>query len=377
MRLQIAAGMCIAFLLTSCVKTFVADVEKYNEALVVDGNINDGPGPYTVKLSKSSRAQEFSSYIPYKNCTVTIQDELGNKVTLQEKGPGIYQTDSASFKGVPGRSYQLQVTTAENEKYESAPELLRKGVKIQSVYAEREHKTDPKLFYGRDGYQFYVDAEAPATNDNYLFWRMQCAYKFKMDYPITYYYDHGLHPVLDPDTLRNCFRTVDILDIFLLNTNELQQTDINRFPINYEDNYTKALSIRYSLNVSQLTISENAFNYWSTVKKMRDAGGELYTQQPYQIPNNLKCITHPDKPALGYFMAAGISEKRIFLNPDPFTIREGKCILNELQFYPDRWFMYRPDMWPVFYTQPLLYLPAECLDCRKLGTLTRPKFWVD
>lgn len=363
--------------LPSCVRIFVPDVKKYDDALVVDGNINDGPGPYTVNLSKSSRPQEKSKYVPYEHCTVVIQDNTGNSTTLREQAPGVYRTDSTSFRGIPGNLYSVHITTAENEKYESSPEILKKGIKIQSVYGELEHKADPQLFYGRDGYQFYVDAEPLSTTDNYFFWRLQCTYRFRADYPICCYYDNGMHPVLDEDTLRNCYRTVDILDLFLLNTNELHQSEVRRFPVHYEDNYTKALSIRYSLNVSQFTISENAFNYWNIIKKIRDAGGELFTQQPYQVPNNLKCITNPDKPVLGYFMAAGISEKRIFLNPSNLIIREGKCVVGGQQFYADKWFAQRPDQWPVFYATPFYYLAPECVDCRKTGTLIRPSFWED
>lgn len=243
-----------------------------------------------------------------------------------------------------------------------------------------QHKTDPNLFFGKDGYQFYVDAETPPTSDNYVFWRMQCTYKFETDFEILCYYDHGVHPVIDHDTFKTCYRTLDILDLFLLNTNELQQKEINRIPINYEDNYTKALTIRYSLNVSQFTINEAAFKYWSTVKKMLDAGGDLYTTQPYQIGNNLMNITHPDKPVLGYFMVAGLSEKRIFVDRPPIVNRTDICRIGDTQRYPLMWFVNNPSIWPVFYANDNnhpYYLQQECVDCRVQGTQKKPGFWKD
>ena len=372
--------LCITVLFNACIKSFVPNLEKYNELLVVDGNINDGPGPYTIKLSKSAKTKERAQFVPYTKCTAYVEDNAGNKITFSEKEPGIYVSDSSAVQGIPGRAYKLIVGTSDGEWYESEPDVLLKGLKIQNVYGELEHKTDPKLFFGRDGYQFYVDTETPATTDNYIFWRMQSTYKFRTDFPILCYYDNGVHYVTDGDTLRTCFRTLDILDLFLLNTNELQQKEIKRVALNYEDNYTKALTIRYSLKVSQFTINERAFNYWSTVKKIISSGGDLYTQQPFQVPNNLKNISNPDKPALGYFMVAGFSEKRIFLTPANLIIREGTCNTDSPQFYPLQWFKSRPDIWPVFYADKgggPYYLPQECVDCRVNGTQTQPVFWTE
>jgi hypothetical protein len=311
---------------------------------------------------------------------VQLEDDLGNNVLLKEKQPGIYQTDSLALQGIPGRSYKLKIVTAEGEQYESVPELLLKGVKIQAVYGEVQHKTDPNLFFGRDGYQFYVDSEDFPSTDNYLLWRTQCTYKFQADYKISCYYDNGVQPVWDKDTLRNCYKTIDIPQLYLLNTNELQQKEVKRIALNYEDNYTKALSFRYSLKVSQLVLGKKAFEYWMAVKKIVDAGGELYTQQPYQVANNLKNISNPDKPALGYFMAAGLSEKRIFITPVPLVLRTGKCIIPLPQGNPLKWFVNSPHFWPVFFADVeglVLYVEAECVDCRETGFLSKPDFWID
>ena len=85
------AGLVIV--LSSCIRYFVPDIPVDTELLVVDGNINDGPGPYTIKLSKSTRLQELSRFVPYLSCKVQLEDNVGNNVTLTEKGKGVYQTD--------------------------------------------------------------------------------------------------------------------------------------------------------------------------------------------------------------------------------------------------------------------------------------------
>jgi hypothetical protein len=366
---------------SSCVKSFVPDIEKYEDALVVDGNITDAPGPYVIKLSKSARLQERPKFIPYTNCVVRITDDLGSSVTLLEKEPGLYQTDSLAIRGIPGRKYKLNISTPEGEQYESTEEVMMKGLGIQNVYEELEHKDDPNLFYGKDGYQFYVDTEKPATTDNYLFWRMQSTYKFKVDYSILSYLDGtGLHPVFS-DSLKTCYRTIDVLDLYLLNTNELKLQAVKRVPLNYEDNYTKALSIRYSLKVSQFTINKATYDYWSSIKKIIDAGGELYTTQPYQVKNNLINVTHPEKPVFGYFMVAGLSEKRIFVTPPAVVFHYDLCAVgSEKQPYIIEKFKTRPETWPVFFANTprgLYYMSQDCVDCRRKGTLLKPAFWEE
>lgn len=366
--------------LSSCIRSFVPNLEKYDELLVVDGYISDGPGPYQIRLSKSSRTQERSQIIPHTGCKVQVQDNLGNLFLLNEKTPGNYETDP-SQQSVAGRTYKLEITTPDGKMYESDPEVLQKGLKIQSIDWAREHKDHPDLFFGRDGYQFYVDVETAPTSNNYLLWQMECTFKFHADHGISAYYDKKkLYTVFDHDTLRTCYQTKTILDIYLLNMNELQQTEIKHFPLHYEDNYTKALTFRYSLNVRQLTICESAFNYWITVKKIRDAGGELYTQQPFQVANNLKCISNPEQPVLGYFMVAGVSEKRVFLTPAPMIIRAGRCILTMPQMYPVGKVQDRPDLWPYFFSDEgngMWFIDQECVDCRRTGTITKPSFWID
>ncbi len=366
--------------LVSCVKTFAPDLSKYDELLVVDGEITNTPGPYVVKLSLSARPQETPKFKPYSNCKVEITDNLGNRFNLHESGYGVYKTDSLDLTGVVGRSYKLSIVTPDHELYESNMEMIQEPLKIKSLYAEFQHKDeDPKdYFFSRDGYQFYLDTEPSSTTDNFLFWKLQCTYKFNADLPIRYYYDGKIQNVLHMDTLNTCYRTESIPDYFLMNTNTTGQSEVTRFPLHFVDNYTKALTIRYSLKAVQYRLGRGAFEYWSAVKKIRDAGGNIYTAQPYQIKNNLMNKTHPEKNALGYFTVGGTDEKRIFVNHPIMSNRHEVCVLPP----PQTGLMmllarYPPEALPVFLPGNLSLPDQECLDCRRRGVLEKPNFWID
>lgn len=365
---------------SSCVEEFVPlGLKKYEQLLVVDGAITDAPGPYTVKLSKSADLLEKTPSIPYSNCMVELADDAGNREVLSETAPGVYQTAPAGIQGVVGRKYKISISTPEGELYESAEETLKKGVGIKNVYGEYEHRNDPKLFFGRDGFQFYLDSEVPEADSNFFFWSMECTYKFTLEFNIDAYYDgtYVLKPFPKRDSLKTCYRTLRIPQITVLQANDKNPLRFSRIPLNYEDNYTKALKMRYSLNVTQYTIGEAAYTYWNNIKKITDSQGDLYSQQPYQVKNNLINRYDPNKPALGYFMAAGVSEKRIFAEPLWVKFRYPECKLNN----PDR-FLLRTlasssaDLWPIYITGGQ-WIDQDCVDCRRTGFLKKPDYWID
>jgi hypothetical protein len=294
----------------------------------------------------------------------------------------VYLTDSATCRGIAGRSYTLKIKTQNGDEVESMQEQLLAPIEIDRVYAEVEHKSDPALFHGRDGYQFYIDINSLPSSNSFFLWSMQSTYKFRADYEIYAYYSDGTrHKVINGDTLRVCYRNVDILDIFTLNANDLKQTDVRHFPLNFEDNYTKALSLRYSLNVKQFNINESCYNYWNTIKKLRDVQGDLFTQQPFQAKNNLINVTHPETPVLGYFTVAGLSEKRIFVNHPAIENRFDVCaITGDPPKHFDDFLLHHPDLWPYFLPDISFgdhFLDQECIDCRRKGVLEKPSFWVD
>lgn len=374
----------LIFLYSSCIRSFAPDVERYTDLLVVDGGISDAPGPYMIKLSRSTRLQEKPKYIPYSKCNISIEDDIGNLVSLFESEPGTYKTDSLAMRGVIGRKYKLHVATPEGDVYESAEELLLKPAFIQSVYYEFQHKSDPELFHGRDGLQFYVDADVPEMPGSFLMWKLQCTYKFRTDLLIFQYYTNGRrYRVKNEDTLKFCYRTKDIADLFIFDLKQSSKSEIKKVLLHYEDNYTKALSIRYSLKVSQFTINQSAYNYWNTIKELREKQGELYTVQPYLIKNNLVNKTNSLKPALGYFTVAGISEMRIFVDRPLIVDRYDVCTIDGMpEKNMDARLAVRPELWPYFLVDPVenggdYWIDQDCLDCRRTGEIKKPSFWTE
>jgi len=337
--------LVIVPLFSSCIKEFLPHVDRYEELLVVEGAITDKSGPYTVKLSKSGDVREFSKYQPYSNCLVEILDDLGNTEILTEVAEGVYKTDSLGMQGVVGRKYKVKISAPDGRLYESYEEVLKSGAGIDSVYGEVEYKNNPTLPYRREGLQFYTDVENVLETPSYYLWFLESTYKFRVDLPVT------------GSPFKECYRTQIIKEIYTLNTAEQSQHQGMRTLLNYEDNYSKALTMRYSLKVNQYTLNERAYTFWNTLKKMNADQGSLYTQQPFQVRGNVINMNDPGERVLGYFMVAGMDEKRMFVDRPPIIFRYSVCVEDT-----------GPNAVPA--------APA-CYDCRVDGYLKKPDFWID
>lgn len=95
-----------AVVTSSCTEDIKLNLKSAEPHLVIEGNISNGAGPYTVKFSKSKAYYEGNDFEAVAAEYVFIADDAGTTDTLHEVNPGEYQTQSIT--GVPGRTYHLQ-----------------------------------------------------------------------------------------------------------------------------------------------------------------------------------------------------------------------------------------------------------------------------
>src|SRR6185312_7927452 len=97
-----------SLLAIGCQKVINIDLNSASPAIVIIGNINDQPGPYTVTLSQTVNFSAPNTFPPINGAFVTIADNAGNIDTLVETIQGTYITKR--IMGVAGRTYSLTVT---------------------------------------------------------------------------------------------------------------------------------------------------------------------------------------------------------------------------------------------------------------------------
>ncbi|TDX01714.1 DUF4249 domain-containing protein [Dinghuibacter silviterrae] len=99
--------------LAACQKTVHLNLDTTSPQLVIDGQVTNLAGPYTVKLSTSVDYYANDTFPPVTGATVIIADVNANFAdTLTETSPGLYKTHT--IQGISGHTYGLAVTSSGN-----------------------------------------------------------------------------------------------------------------------------------------------------------------------------------------------------------------------------------------------------------------------
>ncbi len=370
----------VFILINSCLDEYIPKVDRYENLLVVDGNISNQSGPYVVRLSASS-AVSNPQYKPVSDATVSIESNMGESETLTESEDGIYHTHADGIQGITGRSYRLRIITHDGKEYESHYELLKPAVPIDSLYTRQEYHQDPIIDQEYGGLQFYINTGDRQEDTTYYLWKLEKTYQFQSDYLIKMYFDGQLSRFPQPDSFYNCWKSAKIPEIFTYSTVDLDQSTVKEYPLHYVNTENRELSIRYSLWVEQYSISEAAHRYWQQLKDQNIEEGALYTQQPYQVRGNIYNIHDEDEAVLGYFMVAGSDSKRLFVDRPNLIFNYPICSLGEGDYDAFKYIGWTDKKtWPLYVvmdTDGAFALPhQDCLDCRrKGGSIEKPVFW--
>lgn len=272
----------ILILFGGCEEVIELDLPKGYKRLVVDGWITTEPGPYRIKLTKSTYyTLDFSDTVIYeKGAVVLIQDDLGNTDTLTEKGPGIYETDSSGIKGEIGRSYSLKIKTTDGREFASIPELIKAGPEIDSIYSQYIIETDPAR---RSGLGIFIRYNDPPNEKNY------------------YYYNVAVNGKL-----------------FQLFDNNLDITSDKYFNGNTIDEEVTRVTYwgdpEFTFKIALLSLSKEAYFFLSLVKSQTENVESRYAPPPAPIIGNIYNVNDKKDYALGFFGASAITTAEIKVN---------------------------------------------------------------
>jgi hypothetical protein len=233
----------VAFLFASCEKVIDVDINAASPQIVIEGNVTDGPGPYTVKLSKTVNFNDANTYPPVPGAWVVISDNTGIVDTLTEIVSGLYQTHRIT--GIQGRTYTLKVV-AENKHYNAVSTMPYK-VNLDSI-------------------QFNLFSE-PGESEKTL----------------------AVVPLyLDPVEFGNSYRFFFSANGKADKTYQVSNDNIGNGCINQQPFFSDDVKIREgdTVSVRMLCIDANTYNYYYTLSQIGD-GGIIGGATPSNPPNNI------------------------------------------------------------------------------------------
>lgn len=315
----------------ACIDPYKIEVPEGRQLLTVEGLIHTGPGPHAITLSRSATyGSVFEGLIrPVTGATVVVRDNEG-KITFLTEGAdarGSYFTP-ASFRAEVGKSYTLQIQTPEGKVYTSLPERVESVPEIQSISLNTitvpvEGETNP-----RSGVQLVAELNDPADQNNFYFWRLGPSVHVLETRPDLFFVREPERMPAPKDCCITCFKTeiTGNQSLFIAQDDNFNGLS-TRIPAGFiEDNGLRFVN-RFRVDLRQYGISQEAFRFLRLVKQQAEISGSIFDPPPATIRGNMINLEDPEEVVLGYFMAAGESSKRIYINKSDLTFRQNVAII--------------------------------------------------
>jgi hypothetical protein len=377
-----ASILFICALLSGCVDPYYPEIDDMQESLVVEALITDQPGWQVIYLSRSSPVNEGKIHAE-TDAYVSVSNDLGTSTEFIERDPGAYYARMTESELAMGITYRLNVVTSNGEVYESQPEKFpSQSPAIDSVYWDFETSGTSDRTESVNGIRFYLDLEAEADQGRNFRWELVETWEYYAANPIDYFYDGILHEWPDSFSYHTCWNTGKIDQIYTATTQNAESNTIKGFPLNYVSEESSRLQARYSLQVLQYSLNNEAYDYWKRIEEQNQESGGIYERQPDYVGGNMYNMNNQEEYVLGFFNLCPVSETRIFLDSVPELVYPPiDCTLETIQHPASRPIWLRIPFFLISYNPQRIGPPYGvgrnlCFDCRNGGgTINKPEFW--
>ena len=379
-----AAGawtLALLFALASCRDPYMPPaITLPNHFLVVDGFVNASPDTSWILLSRTANLSDTQQHRPETGAIMTLEDKNGTVIrTFLDEGDGRYMLPPFALPSA--MQYRLSIKTTDGGRYASDPVPVKISPPIDS------------LFFTQDGdVTIYAATHDASNSTRYYKWQYREDWEYDSYYNSLIGYDidnHVLYHKTADQLTTQCYRSAISSDIMIATTvrqavDRVDSQLLIRIPVN-----TERLVTRYSIEVTQFGLSEQAFEYWQQLRKNANQLGTLFDPLPSTVTGNFHDLTHPDRPVLGLFSVMAPSRIRIFIRNQqvaPWALPGQSKTCSTPTFTVEdsaAYYLYDPKWQPAYYItnltggpRGLAVAPQECVDCRVHGGVTtKPAFW--
>ena len=312
--------------MTSCYKVYEPQVNTTEKVLVVDGLITNQIDAYHVVLTYARPFNSNGKSTPVSSANVYVTDNLGNSYIFNEIGGGDYKSDSLQFTGIPGRSYKLHIVTPDGKIYESDSQRLSPESSPDSVYSDYDNQKildeSTGLKINTHGADILIDIQNKTDTLS----------RFRFTSNLIRQYFYIIYPFMKPEILFYCWQTVNANSNINLTDEEysLNSASIRKHQICFLDDnlYCHALYYSYMeqpyivvlttfyktyeihnriLYLNQYTLNNETYSYYKSLNEQMQSVGKLFDPVAAQLTGNMKCISDPEKRAIGFFEASSVN----------------------------------------------------------------------
>lgn len=373
-------GWLLMLLVSSCVEPYFPEVlDAPNAFLVVNGFVNAN-GSTTIQLLRTQNLTDTKPPRMETGAFVTIEAENGVSYKLVEKiGSGVYIINGLTLD--TSQKYRLFIRTKQNKEYASD------YVEVKTTPAIDQVTWKPV----GDELQIFVSTHDPNNKTWYYRWEFEDTWHFKTALTTNLIFRNGRVEYRDTNDkpIFDCWTSETSSTIELSTSKKLNQDIISNYRLASIPYTAEKIAIKYSTLVKQYALTRPAYEYWETLKKNTENIGTLFDPLPSQLNSNIRCLTSPGEPVIGYLSISSVQQKRMFVDrkelPEEWRTWSPYCAQDTLLFSEADYRIYfkdgnvvpvnevylEDDTNPVGYT----YAPRSCVDCTTRGTNVKPDFW--
>ena len=315
---QLVCIFCSLLLFNQCVDPLdLEGIVDGRPQLVVDAFISDQPETYFVYLSNSSTSLKGYEDEPLTGAEVFVTDDENSRYNFREAGSGTYESDLFSFQGQVGRTYQLHIRTSDGREYSSLEETLQPVAEIDSIFFRHENRPRITIIGSQVdnwGMQTYVTTGSGSREPGFYKWDWEETYEFQA-------------PLADPMAITLppiCYQSGSPARYLNITSSaDFTEDKIVGQPINFISKNTYKLQMRYSLLLTQYSLTERVYEFWENIRDQDENGNSVFAPPPSPIPGNVFNVSDEGEAVLGVFQVSAIRRGRFFLPRNEVPARPG------------------------------------------------------
>ncbi|MEO7960648.1 MAG: DUF4249 domain-containing protein, partial [Ginsengibacter sp.] len=370
-------GLVVTSLFVQCKREYLPpELSVDYNYLVIEGTIiNSMVSPTTILLSRTRKLTDTVLNIPETNASLSIESNNGQVYSMSEIEAGKYFAPPVMLN--TAEMYRLNIVTSGGKKYLSDFVEVKKTPSIDSLnYIQPGDVT------------IFVNSHDPGNETRYYRWEYIETFQYHAQGQTDISVNNGLMYFLDStNQIYNCWHINSSTDIFIASTAALNQDVVYRFPLVTIPQHAPKIGIRYSIEVRQYAISQEAYQYYQILKKNTEQQGSIFDVQPSQLKSNIHSLDDPSEIVIGYVTASDISIKRLFISRSDLVdwqpvVLDGLCDMVIIGVNPSNYLIYTypdPAYVPWYFTGSggiLVVTKKACVDCREQGgTNQKPSYW--
>jgi hypothetical protein len=348
--------------------------------LVIDGVINSGQGPTTLRLTRTLGLVDSVAFSNEFDANVRVEGDDNSTHPLNELQDGVYHHPQLSLNG--SVKYRLHINTRDGREYISDYSPVLRTPPVDSISWERPE----------EGVLIYINTHDPQNKTLYYRWEYEETWQFHSAFASNLQYKklsngdpYDVEPrdPVESQRMYTCWQSEKSTSLLIGSSARLSRDTIH-LPLLLVPQGSWKISAMYSILVRQYATSRAGYEFLQRMKKNTEQVGSLFDAQPSELTGNVRCVGDPSEPVIGFIDVADAQEKRIFIRRgevSPWNYRQS-CLEENIANHPDTLVVFsylipttvaatsmRGDTIRIFVSQP------DCVDCRLRGTDVKPSFW--